>query len=133
RIGNMAPGTKVNVEVWREGKPVSLTATIGSFDDSEKVAQAGKSAQGQGKLGVAVRALTKDEKAEIGHDGVVVENAAGPAARAGIQAGDVIVSVGATKVTSPEQLKAQIDKAGDHIALLIERNGQKIFVPVRVG
>jgi len=133
RIGNMAPGTKVNVEVWREGKPVTLTATIGTFDDNEQVASAGSKAQGQGKLGVAVRPLTPEEKSEIGHDGLVVENATGPAARAGIQPGDVIVSVGAAKVTTLEQLKRQIEKSGDHVALLIERNGQKIFVPVRVG
>jgi len=133
RIGNMAPGTKVNVEVWREGKPVTLTATIGSFDDSQKVASAGKSAQGQGKLGVSVRALTQEEKADIGHDGVVVEDASGAAAQAGIQPGDVIVSVGSAKVATPEQLKRQIDKASGNVALLIERNGQKIFVPVRIG
>jgi len=129
----MAPGTKVNVEVWREGKPVTLTATIGTFDDTEKVASAGKSTQGQGKLGVSVRALTAEEKAEIGHDGVVVENAGGAAAQAGIQPGDVIVSVGAAKVTSPEELKRHVDKASGNVALLIERNGQKIFVPVRIG
>ena len=73
------------------------------------------------------------QKSEVGHDGLVVENATGPAARAGIRAGDVIVSVGATKVTTLEQLKRQVEKSGDHVALLIERNGQKIFVPVRVG
>ena len=133
RVGNMAPGTKVNVEVWREGKPVTLTATIGTFDDTEKVASAGKSTQGQGKLGVSVRALTAEEKAEIGHDGVVVENAGGAAAQAGIQPGDVIVSVGAAKVTSPEELKRHVDKASGNVALLIDRNGQKIFVPVRIG
>jgi serine protease Do len=123
----------VDIEVWREGKPVTLTATIGSYDDSEQVASAGGMSQGHGKLGVAVRPLTSEEKSEVGHDGLVVENATGPAARAGIRAGDVIVSVGATKVTTLEQLKRQIEKSGDHVALLIERNGQKIFVPVRVG
>src|SRR5690242_11338218 len=133
RIGNMAPGTKVAVEVWREGKPYTLTATIGSFDDTEKVASAGKSAQDGGKLGVAVRPLTQDEKSEIGHDGLVVENATGAAARAGIQAGDVIVSVGSAKVASVDELKKQVDKSGGHVALLIERNGQKLFVPVRIG
>jgi serine protease Do len=45
----------------------------------------------------------------------------------------VIVSVGSAKVTTVEGLKQQVDKAGKNIALLIERNGQKIFVPVRVG
>jgi serine protease Do len=133
RIGNMAPGAKVNIEVWREGKPLMLAATIGTFDDNEKVASAEKSAQGQGKLGIAVRPLTAEEKADVGHDGLVVENATGPAARAGIQPGDVIVSVGSAKVTTLAELKRQVDKAGSHVALLIERNGQKIFVPVRIG
>jgi serine protease Do len=133
RIGNMAPGTKVNVEVWRDGKPVTLTATIGSFDNAEKVASNDQSSMSHEKLGLAVRPLSPDEKQEVGHGGLVVENASGPAALAGIQPGDVIVSVGSAKVTTIEGLKQQVDKAGKNIALLIERNGQKIFVPVRIG
>jgi len=133
RIGNMAPGTKADVEVWRDGHLVTLTPTIGSYDENAKVANATQSSQGQGKLGVAVRPLTDEEKSELGHDGLLVENATGPAALAGIQPGDVIVSVGTTKVTSVPQLKRQIDKSGDHVALLIERNRQQIFVPVRIG
>jgi serine protease Do len=133
RIGNMAPGTKVNVEVWRDGKPVTLTATIGSWDKGEKVASSDESSASHAKLGLAVRPLTSDEKQEVGHGGLVVENASGPAALAGIQPGDVIVSVGTTKVTTVEGLKQQVDKAGKNVALLIERNGQQIFVPVRIG
>ena len=133
RIGNMAPGTKVAVEVWREGKPMTLTATIGSFGSSEQVASADSSSLAHEKLGLAVRALTTEEKQEIGHGGLVVQDVNGPAALAGIQPGDVIVSVGSTKVTTVEGLKNQVDKAGKNIALLIERNGQKIFVPVRIG
>jgi len=133
RIGNMAPGTKATVEVWRDGKPVTLTATIGSYDNSQKVASNDNASTSHEKLGLAVRPLTSDEKQEVGHGGLVVENASGPAALAGIQAGDVIVSVGSNKVTTVEGLKQQVDKAGKNVALLIERNGQKIFVPVRIG
>jgi serine protease Do len=133
RIGNMAPGTKVNIEVWRDDKPVALTATIGSFDNAEQVASNANPSLSHEKLGLAVRPLTPDEKQEVGHGGLVVENANGPAALAGIQPGDVIVSVGATKVTTIEGLRQQVEKAGKHVALLIERNGQKIFVPVRIG
>jgi len=133
RIGNMAPGAKATIEVWREGKPLTLTATIGSYDTGEQVASNDKSTLSHEKLGLAVRPLTPDEKQEVGHGGLVVENASGPAALAGIQPGDVIVSVGSSKVTTVEGLKQQVDKSGKNIALLIERNGQKIFVPVRVG
>ncbi|HET8584701.1 MAG TPA: Do family serine endopeptidase, partial [Casimicrobiaceae bacterium] len=121
RIGNMAPGTKATVEVWRDGKPVTLTATIGSYDNSQKVASNDNASTSHEKLGLAVRPLTSDEKQEVGHGGLVVENATGPAALAGIQAGDVIVSVGSNKVTTVEGLKQQVDKAGKNVALLIER------------
>jgi len=97
------------------------------------VASNDRSSLSHEKLGLAVRPLTPDEKQEVGHGGLVVENASGPAALAGIQPGDVIVSVGSAKVTTVEGLKQQVDKSGKNIALLIERNGQKIFVPVRVG
>jgi serine protease Do len=134
RIGSMAPGTKATVQVWRDGKPVDLVATIGSYDNAEKVASNDNSpSSAHEKLGIAVRPLTAEEKQEVGHGGLVVENANGPAAIAGIQPGDVIVSVGANKVTTVEGLRQQVDKAGKNIALLIERNGQKIFVPVRIG
>jgi serine protease Do len=119
--------------VWREGKPVTLTATIGSFDSGEKVASASSSGATHQKLGLSVRPLTSDEKQEVGHGGLVVENVNGPAALAGIQPGDVIISVGSSKVTTVEGLQRSVEKAGKNVALLIERNGQKLFVPVRVG
>ena len=129
----MAPGTKINIEVWRDGKPVTLTATIGTLDD-EKVASATstKGEQG-GKLGLAARPLTPDEKSEVGHDGLVVENATGPAAVAGIQPGDVIVGVGTAKVRTVDDLRKLVEKSGKTVALLIERDGRQIYVPIRIG
>jgi serine protease Do len=133
RIGNTAPGTRMSFEVWREGKPVELTATIGTLDDGKKVASVDEDAAAKGKLGVAVRPLTPEEKKEGTASGVVVERAGGAAARAGIQPGDVIVGVGSEKVSSPEQLKSLIDKSDKTVALLIERQGRQIFVPVKIG
>ena len=132
RIGNSAPGTKLALELWRDGKPVTVSATIGSFDE-EKVATSDEDSASKGKLGLALRPLTPDEKKEVGHDGLVVENATGPAARAGIQAGDLIVGVGTAKVTTIDELKKHVDKAGKSIALLIERDGRQIFVPLRLS
>ena len=132
RIGNAAPGTKIAVEVWRDGKPVTVNATVGTFDE-EKVAKSDDGTQDKGRLGLALRPLTPDEKKEVGHDGLVVENATGPAARAGIQPGDLVVGVGTTKVNSLEELKKHVDRAGKSIALLIERDGRQIFVPIRLS
>ncbi|MGH8800776.1 MAG: Do family serine endopeptidase [Casimicrobiaceae bacterium] len=134
RIGNLQPGTKISVEVWRDRKPVTLNATVGSWGTQQNVASAGSNSIDSGdRLGVAVRPLTPDEKQEVGHGGLLVQNVTGPAAEAGIQPGDIIVSVGAMKVTTVDGLKHQLATAGKNVALLIERNGQQIFVPVKVG
>jgi serine protease Do len=132
RIGNAAPGTSIKVEVWRDRKPVELTATIGTLDDG-KVASASSDADTKGKLGVAVRPLTPEERKASGTTGLVVERAAGAAARAGVQPGDLIVGVGTNKVNTLEELKAQVDKAGKTVALLIERQGRQIYVPVKIS
>jgi serine protease Do len=132
RIGSTAPGTKIALDLWRDGKAVSLDATVGGYDD-DTVASADDESLGKGKLGVAVRPLTPEEKKQVGHDGLVVQNATGPAAQAGIQQGDVIVGVGAAKISTVDELKKHVDKAGKSIALLIERDGRQIYVPVRLS
>ena len=85
------------------------------------VVASAKDAAGQGKLGVAVRSLSAEEKKSASlTDGVFVEDVAGAAAKAGVRAGDVIVSVNRTPVKSPEQLKELIGKAGKSVALLVQ-------------
>ena len=133
RIGNAAPGSKLAIDVWRDGKSVALTATVGTLDDG-KIARADVDAgEPKGKLGVAVRPLSPDEQKASGKAGLVVEQSGGAAAKAGVQPGDLIVGVGSTKVRTVEELRAQIDKAGKTAALLIERDGRQIYVPVKVS
>jgi serine protease Do len=133
RVGNAAPGTKLAIEVWRDHKPVTLTATVGALDDG-KVAKADTDkGEPKSKLGVAVRPLTPEEQKAAGKKGLVVEQSGGAAARAGVQPGDLIVGVGSTKVTTIDELKTQVDKAGKTVALLIEREGRQIYVPVRIS
>ncbi len=129
----MKPGSTAAVEVWRNGKAKDLTATIGELNDNVRIASA-KAEAGKGKLGVAVRPLSPEEKkaADIAN-GVVVEDVAGAAARAGVQAGDVIVAVNSVPVTSPEQLKELIAKGGKTVALLVQREDARIFIPVPLG
>jgi serine protease Do len=133
RVGNAAPGTKLAIEVWRDHKPVTLTATVGTLDDG-KVAKADTDkGEPKGKLGVAVRPLTPEEQKAAGKKGLVVEQAGGAAAKAGVQPGDLILGVGSNKVTTVEELKTQVDKAGKTAALLIEREGRQIYVPVKIS
>ncbi|WP_258922501.1 PDZ domain-containing protein, partial [Burkholderia pseudomallei] len=57
----------------------------------------------------------------------------GPAASAGIQPGDVILAVNGRPVTSAEQLRDAVKRAGNSLALLIQRDDAQIFVPVDLG
>ncbi|MGH8517760.1 MAG: PDZ domain-containing protein, partial [Panacagrimonas sp.] len=62
-----------------------------------------------------------------------VEDVAGNAADAGIQPGDIVISANGHAVENVEALRAAVDKADGSVALLIQRNGHRLFVPVNVG
>ncbi|HTS22799.1 MAG TPA: DegQ family serine endoprotease [Casimicrobiaceae bacterium] len=133
-VSSVKPGTKVSLEVWRNGATKELTATVGALNDKTATASADKESLAKGKLGVAVRPLTSEEKRDSDLDhGVVVQDVSGAAERAGVQAGDVIVAVNNTPVRSVDELKSALDKAGKTVALLIQRNDARIFIPVTLG
>ncbi|MGJ7606796.1 Do family serine endopeptidase [Variovorax sp. LT1R20] len=134
-IGQQAPGKKVTLEVWRQGERQELQAKLG--DASDKPAQVAKAdtGAGQGKLGLALRPLQPQERREAGVDtGLLIEDAAGPSAQAGVQAGDVLLAINGTPAQSLEQVREVVAKATNKsVALLIQRGEDKIFVPVRIG
>jgi serine protease Do len=133
-IGGAAPGEKVTLDIWRQGKHEELTARLG--DASEKGASLAKADDGasNGKLGLALRPLQPQEKREAGvANGLLIEEAAGPAALAGVQSGDVLLAVNGTPIENIDQVRAIVAKSAKSVALLILRDGSKIFVPVRVG
>ena len=134
-IGESRPGTQVKLKIWRQGETRELSASLGEMP-AEKVARAdtGGSKGQPGKLGVAVRPLTDEERKQIEADGgLMVEQAEGAAARAGVQAGDVILALNNQPVKSVDQLRKLVDKSRGSVALLIQREGNKIFVPIRLG
>jgi serine protease Do len=87
-----------------------------------------------GRLGLALRPLQPDEKQQVGVDGgLLVQQASGPAAMAGVQSGDVLISVNGISVKNIEQVRAVVAKSDKSVALLIQRGDAKIFVPVNLG
>ncbi|HEY2635302.1 MAG TPA: Do family serine endopeptidase [Steroidobacteraceae bacterium] len=134
RVGTAAPGDKASLEVWREGKPVTLNVTIGSAAPAEVAGTAGANGSPQGRLGLSVRPLSPDEREQARvSSGLVVEDVQGHAADAGIQPGDVVLSVDGTPVQSVEQLRKMVQEHDKQIALLIQRGDSRLFVPVTLG
>jgi serine protease Do len=133
-IGMSAPGEKVKLKVWRDRAARDVEVKLGGADESAaQVADADGATQG-GQLGLALRALTREERREAKiEQGMVVENVSGPAARAGIEAGDVLLAINGKPVQSIEQVKGVLQGKPKSVALLVQRDGEKIFVPVNLG
>jgi serine protease Do len=133
RIAEMKPGTRSMLELWRDGGAKEVAVTIGEVKDAQ-VAEASGTPQAQGKLGVAVRPLTSQERKENGgKDGLLVESVSGAAAQAGIQRGDVILAVNGTPVKNVGELRSLVGAAGKSVAILVQRDAAQIYVPVNIG
>lgn len=134
-IGQKKPGSKITLEIWRQGAREEISAKLG--DAAEKGTAVAKNEQGsanQGKLGLALRPLQPQEQREAQVDGgLLIADVGGPAAMAGVQTGDVLLAINGTPAKSIDQVREVVAKADKSVALLIQRDGNKIFVPVRLG
>ena len=134
RVGSVAPGDKVSLKVWRDGREMTLNATVGSAAPVELAGAAGAKASSQSRLGLALRPLNPDERHQAGvSGGLVVEDVQGHAAEAGIQPGDVVLSVDGTPVQSVAQVRKMVQEHDKQVALLIQRGNNRLFVPVTLG
>lgn len=124
-VADTPPGKHATMKVWRNGAEQTLGVTVGTMPE-EKVANADEAnpTANSGKLGLTV---------QQSDDGLVVAGASGPAALAGVQRGDVILAVNNQPVKSVAQLRRLVDRAGKHIALLVQREDAKVYVPVDLG
>jgi serine protease Do len=127
-VAAVKPGSKANLEIWRERSKRTVAVTVGELP-SEQVASARPDSGGgetTGKLGLAVRPLQDSS-------GLMVENASGPAARAGIRRGDVVVSVNGKPVKNAEELRSATANETGTVALLVKRGEASMFVPLEIG
>jgi len=132
RVADLKPGARATLDVWRRGRHQEIGVVVGEAQEEQVASNDG--AAPQGRLGVTVRPITPEEQRQADlRGGVVVEGVNGPAARAGLQPGDVLLSVSGTPVTGVEQLRALVARAGKHVALLVKRGDARIFVPVAIG
>ena len=139
-VGRTRVGREVEVEILRAGQSMTLMVTTDELpaDDELQVAAAGTPGDVEAtKLGLVVRDMTDEERAsvDVAEQGVVVSGvSAGPAERAGIRAGDLILMLNNQKVASSDdfaRLVAELpqDKA---VSVLVQRQGNPIFLALKL-
>ncbi len=137
------PGTKSTLQVWRKGATKELSVVVGELPDDRKAAadtKGKKPGQKPGdtvaRLGLTLTELSADQRKELNvQGGLMVEDAQGNAAKAGIRRGDVLLAVNNQDVKSVDQLNqliSQFEKSRS-VALLIRRGDSSLYIPLRLN
>ncbi|MDH4050573.1 MAG: Do family serine endopeptidase [Rubrivivax sp.] len=129
RVGQARPGDALSLGIWRDKEQRDVTVKLGRAEDL--VALNETAADEPGALGVSVRPLTPQERQQADTDhGLLVQQVSGAAAHAGLQPGDIVLALNGKPVNAVGDVRSVLDKKPGHVALLIQREDQRIFVPV---
>ncbi|MCC7005201.1 MAG: DegQ family serine endoprotease [Ottowia sp.] len=140
-VGETKPGTTAMISVWRKGVLKERSVTVVEAEDSKQSA-VGPSGQNHGDedeaspnaLGLVIADVPEARQRELKiKGGVLVQLAEGPAARVGLQPGDLILRIGDVDITSAkqfEQIVRGLDK-NKAAALFVRRGDATQVVPIR--
>jgi len=136
-VGATKPGTRSTLTVWRKGATKDVTLSVAELEP-EKVAKKEerkqKTEQVANALGLVVSDLTEAQRKELKIDGgVLVDSAEGPAARAGLRPGDIVLRLNNSDVKDAKQFNALVTKLEwkKTVVVLVRRGDASQFVPIR--
>ncbi len=142
-VGGIKPGTRSTVTVFRQGKSHDLAITVEAMEP-EKTARAGKGSAGETKtaasqsLGLTVADLSAEQKAKLkAQRGARITEVDGPAASAGLRAGDIVLAVANVDVNGAAEFEAAAEKAlktgksDKPVNLLVQRGDMVQYVLLR--
>ncbi len=133
-VGVTKPGSRIPLQVWRKGKMQTVTVELQELPGEEEAA--GKTGKTYSRGGLALSELTPEQRRELRIDhGLLVEEVAGDAARAGIRVGDVILAVNNGKVATVEAFRKAIAAVpkGKSAAILVRRGEGSLYIPLKIS
>ena len=138
-ISQMAPGTNVRLQLWRDGKTQDATVTLGELPETVAKNEGTQGESSSGALeGVQVQELTPDIAQQLklspSVHGVVVTSVdeSSPAAETGLAQGMIIQEVNHKPVSNLQQYKQALAAAGDQpVLLLVNQNGVTNYIVVQ--
>lgn len=134
-VGETKPGSKVSMTLWRKGAEKTVSITVAEFEaevakPASAPAEKPKAVEAD-RFGLTVTEPTAQEKSALNlTGGVIVRSAVGVAASAGVAAGDVILRVGQTDITSSKQFSDLVKAIpkGQAAPMLVRRGENSFFV-----
>ena len=137
-VGNTKPGSKASLTIFRRGKQQQLAISVANVPaDESQIAQAPETSGATANaktLGLRVTDLTAAQKKALGvRGGVQVAEASGPAARAGMRPGDVVLAIANTEVASVKDFEAALAKADQSkpVNVLVRRDEWAQYLLIR--
>lgn len=124
-VGQLRVGSKIDLEVFRNGKPITLTVSVGK--DTESASATGGASNA--KLEGASFALADASKNDDGPRGVAVTTITprSPAARSGLRPGDIVIGVNRQPVNSMDDF-AKLTASKGELLLHVRRGEGALFV-----
>ena len=133
-ISQMRPGSHAELELWRDRSTRKVSVEVEELKETRSAKNDSPAERPGAKLGLAVRPLSPEERrAAHLEGGLLVEDVDGPALAAGLRAGDVILGANGQRVANVTELEGIAEKSKRSIALLVNREGTTIFVPLKLG
>jgi serine protease Do len=135
KVAILKPGTAAKLKIWRDNQNLELKVTVVELDEApaQPLQKTEGKAQKPGRLGLSLRVLSPDERQHLGvNGGLLVERVEGPAQKAGILKGDILLSINGEAVNSVDEVRKLSEKVGPHVALLIERQGNTLFLALNL-
>jgi serine protease Do len=138
-VGETRPGSRATVTVWRDKREQIIPVTVARLGPppGETTLAANPEAARGGVLNLQVAPLTPAQRSESGIDGagvLVVGVGEGPAATAGIEAGDIILQLAGEPIATPAELAgvARQLPRDEPVAILVKRRDGRLFLPLTV-
>jgi serine protease Do len=137
-VGQTAPGTHTRLTVLRQGQSRAVTLTIGELPEETAASrpQPPPGMPGMGMLGMQLRELTAAQKKQLGvNHGVLVDAVSdGPAHKAGIRPGDVLLQIQGQAIRSVKELRDRVAQLPHHkpVPVLVRRGAAALFLALRL-
>jgi len=140
-LGSVRPGSRIELAVWRNRAAVKVSLVTAEMQDEDPrtAERAYKGKQGEQEevgtsTGLSLQAVQPAVLQKLGvRFGLAVRSARGPALKAGMQQGDIIVGVGGEDLQNARQLVQAIQavKPGEVLALRVLREGAPLFIALK--